>query len=129
MTAKVYSFPSGQEIKQNSNIKTAQKKIIDASTKQYADSLTDDLVIQIIGSLQNEGMDIGKSNGDKTFLDVGIFLEAFRAMVYRELEIVVHPNGGKKLTGGKKQTYIVKNQLQVHLRVVLGPQDQMNGPV
>ena len=88
MTAKVYAFPSGEEIK--TKHKSAQKKILDASTKQYADSLTDDLVIQVIGSLQNEGMDIGKSNGDKTFLDVGIFLEAFRGMIYRELDIS-HP--------------------------------------
>ena len=89
MNGKVLAFPSGEELKV-SKIETTQKKILDTQSKQYADSLTDDLVIQVIGSLQNEGMDIGKSNGDKTFLDVGIFLEAFRAMVYRELEIS-HP--------------------------------------
>jgi hypothetical protein len=89
MNGKVLAFPSGEEIKVN-KIDTTQKKILDTQSKQYADSLTDDLVIQVIGSLQNEGMDIGKSNGDKTFLDVGIFLEAFRGMVYRELDIS-HP--------------------------------------
>ena len=89
MNGKVLAFPSGEEIKVN-KIETSQKKILDTQSKQYADSLTDDLVIQVIGSLQNEGMDIGKSNGDKTFLDVGIFLEAFRGMVYRELDIS-HP--------------------------------------
>jgi hypothetical protein len=89
MNAKVLAFPSGEEIKVN-KVETTQKKILDTQSKQYADSLTDDLVIQVIGSLQNEGMDIGKSNGDKTFLDVGIFLEAFRGMVYRELDIS-HP--------------------------------------
>lgn len=89
MNAKVLAFPSGEEIKVN-KVQTTQKKILDTQSKQYADSLTDDLVIQVIGSLQNEGMDIGKSNGDKTFLDVGIFLEAFRGMVYRELDIS-HP--------------------------------------
>ena len=72
MTAKIYAFPSGQEIKKNVNIRTAQKKILDTQSKQYADSLTDDLVIQVISSLQNEGLDIGKVSGDKTFLDVGI---------------------------------------------------------
>ena len=89
MNGKVLAFPSGEEIKVN-KVQTTQKKILDTQSKQYADSLTDDLVIQVIGSLQNEGMDIGKSNGDKTFLDVGIFLEAFRGMVYRELDIS-HP--------------------------------------
>lgn len=89
MNGKVLAFPSGEEIKVN-KVETTQKKILDTQSKQYADSLTDDLVIQVIGSLQNEGMDIGKSNGDKTFLDVGIFLEAFRGMVYRELDIS-HP--------------------------------------
>jgi len=88
MTAKIYSFPSGEEIK--TNVRKKQKSILDIQSKQYADSLTDDLVIQVIQSLQNEGMDIGKSNGDKTFLDVGIFLEAFRGMIYRELDIS-HP--------------------------------------
>ena len=90
MTAKIYAFPSGQEIKKNVNIRTAQKKILDTQSKQYADSLTDDLVIQVISSLQNEGLDIGKVSGDKTFLDVGIWLEAFRGMIYRELDIS-HP--------------------------------------
>ena len=89
MNGKVLAFPSGEEIKVN-KVQTTHKKILDTQSKQYADSLTDDLVIQVIGSLQNEGMDIGKSNGDKTFLDVGIFLEAFRGMVYRELDIS-HP--------------------------------------
>ena len=89
MNGKVLAFPSGEEIKV-SKIETTQKKILDTQSKQYADSLTDDLVIQVIGSLQNEGMDIGKTSGDKTFLDVGIFLEAFRGMVYRELDIS-HP--------------------------------------
>ena len=89
MNGKVLAFPSGEEIKVN-KVQTTQKKILDTQSKQYADSLTDDLVIQVIGSLQNEGMDIGKTSGDKTFLDVGIFLEAFRGMVYRELDIS-HP--------------------------------------
>ena len=89
MNGKVLAFPSGEELKV-SKIETTQKKILDTQSKQYADSLTDDLVIQVIGSLQNEGMDIGKTSGDKTFLDVGIFLEAFRGMVYRELDIS-HP--------------------------------------
>lgn len=89
MNGKVLAFPSGEEIKVN-KVQTTQKKILDTQSKQYADSLTDDLVIQVIGSLQNEGMDIGKVSGDKTFLDVGIFLEAFRAMIYRELDIS-HP--------------------------------------
>ena len=65
MTAKVYAFPSGEEIK--TNVRQKQKSILDIQSKQYADSLTDDLVIQVIQSLQNEGMDIGKSHGDKTF--------------------------------------------------------------
>ena len=88
MTAKVYAFPSGEEIK--TNVRQKQKSILDIQSKQYADSLTDDLVIQVIQSLQNEGLDIGKAHGDKTFLDVGIFLEAFRGMIYRELDIS-HP--------------------------------------
>ena len=41
-------------------------------------------------SLQQEGLDIGKPTGTKTFLDVGIFLEAFRAMIYRDMDLK-HP--------------------------------------
>ena len=47
-------------------------------------------MIQMLGTLQHEGMDIGKNadkEGSKTFLDVGIFMEAFRSMLYRELDI------------------------------------------
>ena len=53
MNGKVLAFPSGEEIKVN-KVQTTQKKILDTQSKQYAVSLTDDLVIQVIGSLQNE---------------------------------------------------------------------------
>jgi hypothetical protein len=43
-----------------------------------------------VASLQQEGLDIGKPTGTKTFLDVGIFLEAFRAMIYRDMDLK-HP--------------------------------------
>ena len=48
------------------------------------------MIIQMIASLQQEGLNIGKPQGTKTFLDVGIFLEAFRAMLYKEMDLK-HP--------------------------------------
>ena len=83
--AKVLSFPHGQEISV-SEAKNADS-IADDQTKKYADALADDTIIQLIGSLQQEGLNIGKPTGTKTFLDVGIFLEAFRAMLYREMDL------------------------------------------
>mgnify|MGYP003119612779 FL=1 len=86
--AKVLSFPDGREVPVS---KTKSKKsIADHQSKKFADSLADDMVIQIISSLQSEGLEIGSKNGTKTFLDVGIFLEAFRAMIYREYDLK-HP--------------------------------------
>ena len=86
--AKVLSFPDGAEVPVD---KTKSKEsIADHQTKKFADSLADDTVIQIISSLQSEGLEIGSAKGTKTFLDVGIFLEAFRAMIYREFDLK-HP--------------------------------------
>ena len=86
--AKVLSFPDGAEVPVE---KTKTKETIaDHQTKKFADSLADDTVIQIISSLQSEGLEIGSAKGTKTFLDVGIFLEAFRAMIYREFDLK-HP--------------------------------------
>ncbi len=40
--------------------------------------------------MQQDGLNIGKASGHKTFLDVGIFLEALRALIYREFDLQ-HP--------------------------------------
>ncbi len=85
---RVLSFPDGAEVPIS---KTKSKEsIADHQSKKFADSLADDTVIQIISSLQSEGLEIGSKKGTKTFLDVGIFLEAFRAMIYREFNLT-HP--------------------------------------
>ena len=85
---RVLSFPDGAEVPIS---KTKSKEsIADHQSKKFADSLVDDTVIQIISSLQSEGLEIGSKKGTKTFLDVGIFLEAFRAMIYREFNLT-HP--------------------------------------
>ena len=85
---RVLSFPDGAEVPVS---KTKSKEsIADHQSKKFADSLADDTVIQIISSLQSEGLEIGSKKGTKTFLDVGIFLEAFRAMIYREFNLT-HP--------------------------------------
>ncbi len=95
MTAKVYAFPSGKLLPaaKNSNVQNIQNKIRIDQTKKAADALSDDIIIRLITELQQEGMDIGKLDTDKsskTFLDVGIFLECFRALIYKELNLT-HP--------------------------------------
>ena len=88
MTGKVLSFPDGAEVPID---KTSTKETIaDHQTKKFADSLADDLVIQMVSSMQQDGLNIGKASGHKTFLDVGIFLEALRALIYREFDLQ-HP--------------------------------------
>ena len=88
MNGKVLSFPDGREVPVD-QAKSAES-ITDHQTKKYADALVDDHIIQLVASLQQEGLDIGKPTGTKTFLDVGIFLEAFRAMIYRDMDLK-HP--------------------------------------
>ena len=78
---KVLSFPDGAEVPVDKA--GSKESIADHQTKKFADSLADDVVIQLISSLQQDGLTIGTSKGTKTFLDVGIFLEALRAMIYR----------------------------------------------
>ena len=86
--AKVLSFPDGKQIPVS---KTKSKESINNfKAKKFADSLADDVVIQLISSLQQDGLKIGTANGQKTFLDVGIFLEALRSMIYREFDMK-HP--------------------------------------
>ncbi len=85
---RVLSFPDGAEVPVSK--KKSRESIADHQSKKFADSLADDTVIQIISSLQSEGLEIGSAKGTKTFLDVGIFLEAFRAMIYREFDLK-HP--------------------------------------
>ena len=92
MTAKILAFPSGKQIPAltKEQKEPISKKIADAQTKKYADDVADGIMIQMLGTLQHEGMNIGKKvdkEGGKTFLDVGIFMEAFRSMLYRELDI------------------------------------------
>lgn len=88
MNGKVLSFPDGREVPVEKA--TSAESITDHQTKKYADALVDDHIIQLVASLQQEGLDIGKPTGTKTFLDVGIFLEAFRAMIYRDMDLK-HP--------------------------------------
>ena len=85
---KVLSFPDGAEVPVDKA--GSKESIADHQTKKFADSLADDVVIQLISSLQQDGLTIGTSKGTKTFLDVGIFLEALRAMIYREFDLT-HP--------------------------------------
>ena len=88
MTGKVLSFPDGKEVPVDKT--TTRETIADHQTKKFADSLADDLVIQMVSSMQQDGLNIGKASGTKTFLDVGIFLEALRALIYREFDLQ-HP--------------------------------------
>ncbi len=88
MTARVLSFPYGEEISVKEATDT--NTIADQQSKKYADALADDMIIQMVASLQQEGLNIGKPSGSKTFLDVGIFLEALRALIYREFDLQ-HP--------------------------------------
>ena len=88
MNGKVLSFPDGREVPVEKS--TSAESISDHQSKKYADALVDDHIIQLVASLQQEGLDIGKPTGTKTFLDVGIFLEAFRAMIYRDMDLK-HP--------------------------------------
>jgi hypothetical protein len=85
---RVLSFPDGSVVPAGEAKST--ETIADHQAKKFADSLADDCVIQMIQHLQQEGLKIGTPEGSKTFLDVGIFLEAFRAMIYRDFELP-HP--------------------------------------
>tara|TARA_Y100001937_G_C7056448_1_gene301668 strand:+ start:371 stop:811 length:441 start_codon:yes stop_codon:yes gene_type:complete len=87
VAGKVLMFPTGDDLTDKLPNKF---NIADEQTKKYADALTDDTIIQVISSLQNEGLKIGKPGYNKTFLDVGIMLEAFRALIYREMDLE-HP--------------------------------------
>ena len=88
MSGRVLSFPDGKEVPIEKA--TSAASITDHQSKKYADALADDMIIQLVASLQQEGLEIGKPSGTKTFLDVGIFLEAFRAMIYRDMDLK-HP--------------------------------------
>ena len=92
MTAKILAFPSGKHIPAltKEHREPITQKIAEAQTKKYADAVTDNIMVQMLGTLQHEGLNIGKNaskEGAKTFCDVGILMEAFRGMIYRELDL------------------------------------------
>ena len=95
MTAKILAFPTGKHIP---GLTREQKEPIEAKlakeqTKKYANAVADDIVIGILAQLQQEGMNMGRNDpklGNKTFLDLGIFMEAFKGLLYRELDLE-HP--------------------------------------
>ena len=95
MTAKILAFPTGKHIPglTREQKEPIEKKIAREQTKKYANAVADDIVIGLLTQLQQEGLGIGKSDpklGNKTFLDLGIFMEAFRGLIYRELDLK-HP--------------------------------------
>ena len=95
MTAKILSFPDGKHIPklQEQHKKPVAEKIAIDQTKKYANAVADDMVIGMLAQLQQEGMNIGirdpKLSG-KTFLDLGIFMESLKGLLYRELGLK-HP--------------------------------------
>jgi len=86
--AKVLSFPDGKQIPVSKT--KSRESVTNHQNKKFADALADDAVLQMIANFQQEGLNIGTSKGQKTFLDVGIFLEALRGMIYREFDLK-HP--------------------------------------
>ena len=95
MTAKILSFPEGKILphltrKQKERV---EERIAREQTQKYANAVADEIVIGLIQQLQHEGLNIGKHDpkvGNRTFLDLGIFMEAFKGMLYRELNLQ-HP--------------------------------------
>ena len=95
MTAKILSFPEGKVLphltrKQREKV---EDKIAREQTQKYANAVADEIVIGLIQQLQHEGLNIGKPDpkiGNRTFLDLGIFMEAFKGLLYRELNLQ-HP--------------------------------------
>ena len=64
--AKVLSFPHGEElsISDVDNLDSIEEQ----QTKKYADALADDMIIQLVASLQQEGLNIG--NGSIDFSEI-----------------------------------------------------------
>jgi|TARA_R110002074_G_scaffold124496_1_gene260995 hypothetical protein len=95
MTAKILSFPEGKHIPNltREQTKPVEEKIAEEQTKKYANAVADDMVIGMLSQLQQEGMNIGLRDpklSNKTFLDLGIFMEALKGLLYRELNLE-HP--------------------------------------
>ena len=70
-----------------------EEKIAEEQTTKYANAVADDMVIGMLAQLQQEGMNIGLRDpklSNKTFLDLGIFMEALKGLLYRELNLE-HP--------------------------------------
>ena len=60
---KVLSFPDGAEVPVDKA--GSKESIADHQTKKFADSLADDVVIQLISSLQQDGLTIVNYSGTK----------------------------------------------------------------
>ena len=92
MTAKILSFPEGKHLPHltKQQKQTVDEKIANEQTRKYANAVADEIVIGLLAQLQQEGLGIGKPDpklSSKTFLDLGIFMEAFKGLLYRELNL------------------------------------------
>tara|TARA_E500000318_G_scaffold44745_1_gene42294 strand:- start:52 stop:513 length:462 start_codon:yes stop_codon:yes gene_type:complete len=92
MTAKILSFPEGKHLPNltKQQKQTVDEKIANEQTRKYANAVADEIVIGLLAQLQQEGLGIGKPDpklSSKTFLDLGIFMEAFKGLLYRELNL------------------------------------------
>jgi transcriptional regulator NrdR family protein len=83
MTNNVVEFPSHRIIREASSI-PMQEVLRENSMRKMADTITDDLIGNIVEDLENSGIDVDRAEFLKDF---SLVADSLRASIYRQFEV------------------------------------------
>lgn len=83
MTENVVKFPSNRIIRENMNIE-AIEQAKEKSVQKFADSITDNIIMEVLMTLENCGIDLDKKQFQRDF---SLVANGLRATIYRNFEI------------------------------------------
>jgi hypothetical protein len=79
----VLKFPSSRIVRENVNVE-AIEQAKEKSVQKFADSITDGVIMEVLQTLENCGIDLDKTSFQKDF---SLVANALRATTYRNFEI------------------------------------------
>ena len=91
MTAEIIDFQTGKKRTQERS--QLSEKEAEKEVRAYANEMVDDYMVRLIHEWQNEGLNIGSTEWEKskyTFKELGFFIETLRALIQKEFDLY-HP--------------------------------------
>lgn len=86
MTENIVNFPAHRIIRETTNIPLIEV-MKEKSTQKFADTITEDMIGNMIEDLENSGIDI---DNDLFLKDFSLAVDSLRATIYRQFDIKHH---------------------------------------